>query len=145
MASAHPSSTREPPSGTFDLDPARPVLLVEGAGHAQRNTIYPPDKMQTPDEKKHWQRLHHIYANRMTFPRTSVQMTPDAEIVLDYGSGSPFDVGGMLRPGDVMGPPEAFVPFTSVDASGIVIEDQSMASDTEDGVDDMDIISPFID
>lgn len=131
------------------LDPRRPVLLVSGSGKTQRN-VYHPAKIQTPEERRFWQRLHSIYNNRNTSPRTSVQLTPEEEAALTVANTPPMDINtelgffnmfGSLRSDDVMGPPEAFVPFTSVDAAGAVTDDASMQSESDDDDDDfMDLI-----
>lgn len=131
------------------MDPRRNVLLVDGAGATQRNTLYPA-RIQTADERRYWQKMHQVYKNRTATPRTSVQISPaDHSDDLEDGSpfldtASPFDAVGSLLSSEVVGPPEAFLPFTSVDVSGIVTEDTSMASASEDEDDEMDILSPFV-
>ncbi|KAF2147837.1 hypothetical protein K461DRAFT_298448 [Myriangium duriaei CBS 260.36] len=139
---------RLPKAGIFDMDPRRNVLLVDGAGATQRNTLYPA-KIQTADERKYWQKMHQAYQNRTSTPHTSVQISPDFSDDFEASSSffsptSPFDSFGSLMPNQVVGPAEAFLPFTSVDASGIVTEDASMMSGSEDGDGDVDILSPFV-
>ncbi|GAM90521.1 hypothetical protein ANO11243_085650 [Dothideomycetidae sp. 11243] len=137
---------RLPTAGTFDMDPTRNVLLVDGAGASQRNTLYPA-RIQTAEQRRYWQKMHQAYQKRTSMPLTSVQMSP-ADLSDDFDpaspffdSESPFDPFGSLLPGQIMGPPEAFLPFTSVDASGTVTEDTSMASGSDD---EEDILEPFV-
>ena len=128
-----------PTAGTFMLDPRRPVLLVDGAGSTQRNTFYPA-KIQTPADKRFWQRMRDIYRSRTTSPRTSVQLTPSDDGDFDPMSfqGAPdvlFDMFGALRGDQIVGPPEAFMPFTNIEASGSISLDNmpsSMSVDDDD-------------
>lgn len=145
--SSPPAVHHTPKFGTFELDPRRNVLIVSGAGVTQKNKLYPA-KIQTPQEKRFWQKLRESYKNSTASPRTSVQMgiEDDSDYEIEqsiFSPGGPFSPSGTLMPDDVMGPAEAFHPFTSVDSSGIVTEDASMASFSEDD-DAMDILSPYI-
>ncbi|PSK58747.1 hypothetical protein B9Z65_6762 [Elsinoe australis] len=145
--SSPPAVHHTPKFGTFELDPRRNVLIVSGAGVTQKNKLYPA-KIQTPQEKRFWQKLRESYKNSTASPRTSVQMgiEDDSDYEIEqsiFSPGGPFSPSGTLMPDDVMGPAEAFHPFTSVDSSGIVTEDASMVSFSEDD-DAMDILSPYI-
>lgn len=143
------SSPRMPTAGTFILDPRRPVLLVDGAGSTQRNTFYPA-KIQTAADKRFWQRMKHLYHNRTSSPRTSVQLTPEDETVLDPMSQQEtpnefFDFFGALRPDQVIGPPEAFMPFTNIDATGDITEDMIGHSNSVDEEEEEDELDAFFD
>lgn len=138
---------RMPKAGTFELDPRRPVLLVDGTGEAQRNMLYPA-RIQTPDEKKFWKQMRRSNQSRVSSPRTTIQMSPGDES--DEGIDSPFltpiapfSASGVLRSDQVVGPSEAFVPWTSVDVSGSVTENNSILS-FSDNENDMDVDNPFI-
>lgn len=136
---------RMPTAGTFMLDPRRPVLLVDGAGRHQRNTFYPA-KIQSQADKQFWLRLHQMYRAKTSGPLTSVQLTPEDESDFDPMSaqGTPssfFDLFGTLRGDQVIGPPEAFMPFTNIEAAGMVTEDNIPQSDGGDEEDEDDLLA----
>jgi len=131
------------------MDPRRPVLLVAGAGSTQRNTFYPA-KIQTAEDKRFWQRMHQMYRNRTSSPRTSVQLTPEDETEFDPLSQQEtpdelFDSFGALRADQVIGPPEAFMPFTNIDAAGDMTEDTIAPSNSvdEEEEDELDAFFDF--
>ncbi|KAF4553690.1 Hypothetical protein D9617_6g094210 [Elsinoe fawcettii] len=137
-----------PKFGTFELDPRRNVLIVSGAGVTQKNKLYPA-KIQTPQEKRFWQKLRESYKNSTASPRTSVQMgiEDDSDYEMEqsmFSPGGPFSPAGTLMTDEVVGPIEAFTPFTSIDASGTITEDASMQSFSEEEDDAMDLLSPYI-
>ncbi|GAB7339371.1 hypothetical protein MBLNU457_6011t1 [Dothideomycetes sp. NU457] len=139
------SGPRMPTAGTFMLDPRRPVLLVDGAGRHQRNTFYPA-KIQSQADKQFWLRLHQMYRTRTSGPVTSVQLTPSDESDFDPMSaqGTPnsfFDMFGTLRGDQVIGPPEAFMPFTNIEAAGMVTEDNIPDSEGGEEEDEDDILA----
>lgn len=130
-------NARLPVSGTFTLDPSRPVLLIDGSGRTQRNIIYPA-RVQSAVDRKGWRRLHSLYSSRATSPLSSI-LRPSPDLELDFDSLAPseadsasvnriFDDFGSLRADQVIGPPEAFMPFTCIEASG------SIAADTNDSI-----------
>ncbi|PNS13782.1 hypothetical protein CAC42_3275 [Sphaceloma murrayae] len=142
-----PAVHHTPKFGTFELDPRRNVLIVSGAGVTQKNKLYPA-KIQTPQEKRMWQKLRESFKNSTASPRTSVQMgiEDDSDYEEDqsiFSPSGPFSPTGTLLPDDVIGPAEAFLPFTSVDSSGLITEDASMQSYSEDE-DVMDLLTPYI-
>lgn len=141
--STHSQSGRLPVAGTFILDPKRPVLLVDGSGSKQRNMIFPA-RIQSATDRQYWRRIHELCESRRSSPRTSVQLTPNLDIDVDESMTSAvepstnimpfFDSLGALQTDQVVGPPEAFMPFTSIDAIGSVTADNDsmMQSDSED-------------
>jgi hypothetical protein len=50
--------------------------------------------------------------------------------------GDPFNFGNQFLGGQALGPPEAFYPFTSIDADGRLAQDSSSAYDEDDMSDD---------
>lgn len=50
--------------------------------------------------------------------------------------GDPFNFGNQFLGGQALGPPEAFYPFTSIDANGNMAQDSSSAYDEDDMSDD---------
>lgn len=145
-----PGDARRPKLGTFELDPRRTVLIVDGTGVLQKNTLYPA-QIQTPQEKQFWTKLRRVYNARKASPRTSIHMAAEEDSDVDIASmifnpmdSDMFSPSGSLVPGSILGPPEAFVPFTSVDATGAVTEDASMVSASDDE-EMFDPISPFVD
>ncbi|KAF2225584.1 hypothetical protein BDZ85DRAFT_257735 [Elsinoe ampelina] len=143
-----PAVHHAPKFGTFELDPRRNVLIVSGAGVTQKNKLYPA-KIQTPHEKRFWHKLRESYKNSTASPRTSVQMgiEDDSDYEMDqsmFSPSGPFSPAGTLMTDEVIGPVEAFTPFTSIDASGTITEDNSMRSFSEEEEDGMDLLSPYI-
>lgn len=134
------SSPRLPTPGTFILDPHRPVLLVDGAGNSQRNTYYPA-RIQTPSDRAFWRKLSKaLWKSNAT--RTRVQLSPgdnedDEEMIQGLLTGndglSIFDSAGRLLTEQIVGPANAFMPFTDIDAGGFVTEENSQQSLSDDG------------
>jgi len=122
------------------IDPRRPVLLVDGSGKNQRNILFPA-KIQSAADAQFWTRLQKIYNSRDSSPQTQVHMSQEYNSLPRRSPGGIDDVAffnalGSLRTNQVVGPPEAFMPFTSIDAAGSVTEDMSMQSVSDAGEED---------
>lgn len=142
------SPCKLPKTGTFVLDPHRPVLLVDGAGKSQRSQFYPA-KIQTEADKQFWQKFLLMQNRKKAQRDLSRQLLLAEENGLDISqvldSNTPneiFDGLGSLRADQIIGPPEAFTPFTSIDANSGVAEDDTWRSVEEDeGTDFMDFFN----
>jgi len=130
---------RQPKLGVFIMDPTRAVLTIDGAGKNQKNHLWPA-RIQSARDAEFWQRMQSLTNSRaaslVTSPRTSLQLTPtddesnglDRSLSIDSASGF-FDATGSLLTDQVIGPAEAFLPFTSVSSGGdITFDDMSQAA-----------------
>lgn len=135
------------------MDPTRAVLTIEGAGKNQKHQFWPA-KIQSDADRQFWNRLNSLATSRTTSrttsPRMSIQLTPteEGESILGRhlsidSSNAFFDESGALLADQVIGPAEAFLPFTSVSAGGIITFDdaeQAIAGDDEDEQDPLSFL-----
>ncbi|GAB7355571.1 hypothetical protein MBLNU459_g6043t1 [Dothideomycetes sp. NU459] len=142
-ASKRATLVKQPKRGVFIMDPTRAVLTIEGAGKNQKHQFWPA-KIQSDADLHFWQRLKSLAnsraSSRNTSPRMSVQLTPTDEggptpgrhLSIDSGSNAFFDESGALLADQILGPAEAFLPFTSVSAGGDITFDDANQATTGD-------------
>lgn len=144
------SLVKQPKRGVFIMDPTRAVLTIEGAGKNQKHQFWPA-KVQSDADRQFWHHLNSLATSRDGSPRMSVQLTPTEEgentpgrhLSID-SSNAFFDGSGALLADQILGPAEAFLPFTSVSAGGVITFDDAEQATAGEDEDEQDPLS-FLD
>ena len=150
-----------PTMGSWIADPTKPIVMVDSSG--TKLVIFPPQRPKRPSQAI--ASLGSSASSANSSPRPSVPRLAntayDSEIGLSacssqepvspmVGSSPNLMMSGLLNVscgtehltgGQVLGPPEAFFPFTNFDAGGNVIMDD----DDDEDEDDLLNLEDFID
>jgi hypothetical protein len=166
MVTPSPAARRRGPSlASWVVDPTKPIAVVDCTGKTM--LIYPAPRSVRANTPKDF--INSLNSSTTVSPRTSFLGFEDSEN--DHSEPSSQDqgttmlrntpnvmMGGLLHgapgmesilSGQVLGPPEAFYPFTSIDANGMIMDDDDDIDDEddddEDDPEDMLNIQDFID
>jgi hypothetical protein len=84
-------------------------------------------------------RLPAAYVEDNTFQEMSPMISNSANMMMSAMYNPDYPLGQFLG-GEVLGPPEAFFPFTSISANGDITQDDPSSYD-EDDIDEVDILN----
>lgn len=150
-----------PHMGSWIADPTKPIAIVDSTG--TKVVVFPPQRPKKPNQV--FASLGSSASSAHSSPRFSVPQlataVDDSEIEQSarssqdpvspmFGSSPNLMMSGLLNVGpsneqlpggQVLGPPEAFFPFTNFDAGGNVIMDE----DEDEDEDDLLNLNDFID
>lgn len=150
-----------PHMGSWIADPTKPIAIVDSTG--TKVVIFPPQRPKKPNQV--FASLGSSASSAHSSPRLSIPQLAsaidDSEIEQSgrssqdpvspmFGSSPNLMMSGLLNVGSgnehlpggqVLGPPEAFFPFTNFDAGGNVIMDE----DDDEDEDDLLNLNDFID
>ncbi|MCJ1392684.1 hypothetical protein MMC18_005555 [Xylographa bjoerkii] len=160
-----PAMRRNGPSmASWIVDPTKPIAVIDSTGKTMLIYAAPRSAQKTPagfvsslssstttSPKTSFASLAHGFENdEMDHSDLSSQEQPTTVIesganlmlsgLLHGGPGSEHILGGQ-----VLGPPEAFYPFTSMDANGLMFDDDEFEEDDDDDPEYMLNLQDFID
>ncbi|MCJ1396930.1 hypothetical protein MMC11_000122 [Xylographa trunciseda] len=147
-----PAMRRNGPSmASWIVDPTKPIAVIDSTGKTMLIYAAPRSARKTPAGF-----VSSLSSSTTTSPKTSFatlsqgldndevdrsDLSSQEQPVTMIGSGANLMLSGLLHGGpgsehilggQVLGPPEAFYPFTSMDANGLMFDDEYEEDDDDD-------------